>query len=220
MVSLGGNGQVFLTTIQLTDFQSHQWLGSALSLLCDLRSKVLPCCLVLVQLQAIAVFLKRGVSSSDTPPHFFHLNSCLLDFFQEFSSTTSKVLSTNIPCINCTTMRNAIMRDDMSLVTLSHRVLNFHMKLLETVFGKQNSWSVLFWPNEFELTVWTAVWSCAGGDFTALMDVVLPPNDDTCQSIQVPSSYVLLTVMRDWRLKGTNTSIGCVLSASCLWKKK
>ena len=81
---------------------------------------------MLVQLQAIAVFLKRGVSSSDTPPHFFHLNSCLLDFFQEFSSTTSKVLSTNIPCINCTTMRNAIMRDDMSLVTLSHRVLNFH----------------------------------------------------------------------------------------------
>ena len=28
------------------------------------------------------------------------------------------------------------------------------------------------------------------------------------------------TVLRDWRLKGTNTSIGCVLSASCLWKKK
>ena len=29
--------------------------------------------------------------------------------------------------------------------------------------------------------------------------------------IQVASSYVLLTVMRDWRLKGTNTSIGCVV---------
>ena len=55
---------------------------------------------------------------------------------------------------------------------------------------------------------------------TAILDVVLSPNDDTCQSIQVASSYVLLTVMRDWRLKGTNTSIGCVLSASCLWKKK
>ena len=181
------------------------------------------------------LFETWGEFSSDTPPHFFHLSSCPLDFFQEFSSTTSKVLSTNIPCINCTTMRNAIMRKDMSLVTLSHRVLNFHMKLLETVFGKQNSWSVLFWPNEFEFTVWTAVWtellqfesvnvcflwSCAGGNFTALLDVVLSPNDDTCQSIQVASSYVLLTVMRDWRLKGTNTSIGCVLSPSCLRKKK
>jgi hypothetical protein len=72
------------------------------------------------------LFETWGEFSSDTPPHFFHLNSCPLDFFQEFSSTTSKVLSTNIPCINCTTMRNAIMRDDMSLVTLSHRVLNFH----------------------------------------------------------------------------------------------
>ena len=93
------------------------------------------------------------------------------------------------------------------------------------------------WTHYFGGTkiVWTAVWtellqfesvnvcflwSCAGGDFTALLDVVLSPNDDTCQSIQVASSYVLLTVMRDWRLKGTNTSIGCVLSASCLWKKK
>ena len=73
---------------------------------------------------------------------------------------------------------------------------------------------------QFESVNVCFLWSCAGGDFTALLDVVLSPNDDTCQSIQVASSYVLLTVMRDWRLKGTNTSIGCVLSASCLWKKK
>ena len=74
------------------------------------------------------------------------------------------------------------------------------------------------WTHYFGGTkiVWTAVWtellqfesvnvcflwSCAGGDFTALLDVVLSSNDDTCQSIQVASSYVLLTVMRDWRLK-------------------
>ena len=28
-----------------------------------------------------------------------------------------------------------------------------NVKLLESVFGKQNSWPILFWPNEFELTI-------------------------------------------------------------------